>query len=241
MSVHLSVPDEAVRYILLQRTGYLRFPLAPIDRHVLSRLPVHLPVYNVVTTIEARLRRSRIKKLYSKDMHAEYTSIRDYLPEACASVLDIGCGAAGIDVLIDQHYVDQSLDIYLLDKTEVERNVFYMFQDRAAFYNSLDTAKDLLTANGIPAERIHLREANAANEIQVPNGVDLVISLLSWGFHYPVATYADRVKELLSIKGVAILDIRKGTDGLDTLGDVFSQVHVILDASKYVRVAARRS
>ena len=201
---------------------------------------MQLPVYNLVTSIESRLRRSQIKSLYNDDMQAEFASIKEHLPDACSSVLDIGCGVAGIDVLIDRHYAGQDPDIYLLDKTQVERNVFYLFNERAAFYNSLEVAKSVLILNGIPDGRIRLREADAANQIQVPGGIDLIISLLSWGFHYPVETYAKRVAEAVSDSGVVILDVRKGTTGLQTLKHVFESVDIILDTGKYVRVATTR-
>lgn len=239
MGLPIHVPDEAVRYILLQRTGYLRFPIAPLYRHVLRRIPFNLPTYNLVTTAEARLRGSHIKALYSADMHAEYRTFREFLPDRCSSILDIGCGVAGIDVLLDRHYADNSAQIHLLDRSQVERSVYYMFNDRAAFYTSLEVAKDLLVANGVSGDRIHLHEVRESNEIAVSPKVDLVISLLSWGFHYPVDTYAEQVRALLSERGIVVLDIRKETGGIEALQRTFEQVTTIHDAGKYVRVAAR--
>ena len=46
---------------------------------------------------------------------------------------------------------------------------------------------------------------------------DVVISIISWGFHYPVSTYLEDVHEALVPGGVAILDIRNGTDGVAAL------------------------
>ena len=235
----IHVPDEAVRYILLQRTGYLRFPITPLYRHVLRRIPFNLPAYNLVTAVETRLHGSRIKALYSADMHAEYETFKSYLPDACASVLDIGCGMAGIDAFIDRHYPDSSPDIHLLDRSRVERSVFYMFNEQAAFYTSLEVARQLLVENGIAGNRIHLHEVREGNEITASPKVDLVISLLSWGVHYPVDTYAEQVRTLLSERGIVVLDIRKETGGIEALKRTFSHVSIIQDAGKYVRVAAR--
>lgn len=42
--------------------------------------------------------------------------------------------------------------------------------------------------------------------------LDLVISLVSWGFHFPVSTYLDQVHDLLREGGRLILDLRKRKD-----------------------------
>lgn len=239
MADPLNIPDEAVKFILFQRTGYLRFPITPLYRHVLRHLPVSLPLYNLVIAVESRFGRARIKALYDADMQNEYNSIKHVLPDSCSSVLDIGCGVAGIDVFINRHYSEQAPDFYLLDKSRVEKSVFYMFHEQAAFYNSLDVARETLHANGISPECIHLLEANDRNEISMDVPVDLVLSLISWGFHYPVDIYVERVHELLSENGVVILDVRKGTDGIDVLWRVFGQVDVILETEKQYRVMAK--
>jgi SAM-dependent methyltransferase len=238
MSADLLVPDAAIPYILFQRTAYLRFPIAPLYRLFNRILPFDTPLYNSVIAIESRLRRRQIKALYAEDMQREYQTIRDYLPQRCAAVLDIGCGVAGIDVLLQRHYACPNLRFYLLDRSELARRVFYLFNERAAFYNSLDVARALLVGNGIAAECVELVEANERNEIRIDAQIDLALSLLSWGFHYPLATYLDRVRELLRDDGVVILDLRRGTDGLATLRRSFRKLEVVQATEKFDRVAA---
>ena len=241
-SSSLRVPDAAVKYILLQRTAYIRLPVARIDALLqrLFRRPLTTPLYNLATAVESRYGRARTKELYSQDMEEEYRSIRWVLPAGCARVLDIGCGVAGIDVLIQRHYAGRPLNFYLLDKSQVEDSVFYSYQPRGAFYNSLEVARSMLTENGIARERIHLLEATGNGDIQIAGSVDLIISLLSWGFHYPAATYLSQVYHLLSDDGVVVLDVRKGTGGVEALREAFVRTDVILSTAKYDRVAARK-
>ena len=231
------VPDAAVPYILFQRTAYLRTPVAPIYRFLNRWLPFRTPLYNVVVAIEARLRAAQIKRLYAEDMQREYATFQGWLPAHCQRVLDVGCGVAGINVLIQRHYGAQPLDLHLLDKSEVARRVFYLFKERGAFYNSLAVARDLLVANGIPSHGIHTLEATAHSTIAIDAPVDLVLSLISWGFHYPVQTYVERVHALLSDAGVLILDLRRGTDGEAVLRRYFARVELITTTPKYERVA----
>ncbi len=95
-------------------------------------------------------------------------------------------------------------------------------------------------ANGVPAACIQLLEATDTRTILVPTSVHLVLSLLSWGFHYPVHIYLDQVYQLPSPDGIVILDVRKGTDGVPKLRQRFSDLLVILDTDKYQPVLVKQ-
>ena len=234
MMKEIVIPNEALKYILFQRTGYLRLPNTLIYRIVNKILPHS--IYNRIVEYEADVYSSRIISSYKTDIRNEYLSISEFLPASCFSILDIGCGVAGIDVFLNYHYKEKQPKFYLLDKTHIEKSVWYGFKPKGAFYNSLDTAKDLLVQNNVPERFIHIVDATENNDINIGCRVDLVISLLSWGFHYPIETYLAKVLELLMESGVIILDVRKNTSGIDLLNNVFSNVVVILDQKKYQRV-----
>jgi SAM-dependent methyltransferase len=141
-------------------------------------------------------------------------------------------------VFLSQHYGGQQPVFYLLDKTEIERSVYYGLRSRGAFYNSLDVAKEMLVSNGVSEKCVQLIEATATNEIDIDREVDLVISLISWGFHYPVEAYLERVYDILAEGGSIIMDVRKGADGLGMLENALSKVNVIADHGKFQRVLA---
>ena len=232
----LAVPNETLKYILFQRTEYLCFPNSFTYRVVNKILP--FSIYKRVVAIEAKIAPNRIKTLYERDMTKEYLSIKDYLPEPCASILDIGCGIGGIDVFISKHYGDKHSILYLLDKTSIEDDIDYGFETKREFYNSLDLAKTMLMSNGIAEKYIYLIEATDQNEIPISDKVDLVISLISWGFHYPVETYLDKAYDVLVEGGSMIIDVRIGTNGIDLLNNIFRKVDVILEEKKFHRVLA---
>jgi SAM-dependent methyltransferase len=242
MPFNMHVPDTALTYILFQRTGYLRFTNHAFFRAV--RKMLSFVSYEKMIALEARLNGERIKADYVADMDQEYQSMKAYLPAACSRVLDIGCGVAGIDVLLRQHYQGhnqnhnqaQELQFFLLDKSQLETRVFYGFTSHGAFYNSLSVAKNVLVVNGIADDHVTTLEASDDNTIAIQDRIDLVISLISWGFHYPVETYVQAVYQLLSEQGRLILDVRKKTDGLALLKDRFSACDVIAEEKKYVRV-----
>ena len=232
----MKVPNEALKYILFQRTGYLRLTNTFAYR-ALNRI-TPFSIYNQVVTIESRINPSRIKKLFEDDIKNEYLSIKDFLPETCSSILDIGCGVAGIDVFLNYHYQDQHPTFYLLDKTHTEDSVFYAFNTKGAFYNSLNVAKTMLIENNTSERFVHLVEATDNNDIKIYRNVDLIISLISWGFHYPVETYLEKAYSLLVKGGSMIIDVRKGTNGIAMIKSLFDEVKIILDAEKFQRVLA---
>lgn len=138
---------------------------------------------------------SEYERLYNIDFY----SIKPYLPDKCESILDIGCGIGGLDILLYRHY--GRVRLHLLDG-ETTKGRRYGYGEEAAFYNSMKETVKTLTANGVKAEDIY---------IGAPDRVDLIVSLRACGYHWPVSLpcEANRV----------ILDLRKEA-GQRTEGDI---------------------
>jgi SAM-dependent methyltransferase len=205
----------------------------------LSRVGEHRPFYKVSVKAKALLFSNRIKIEFWEDMEREYITMRNILPQKATSILDIGSGIAGINAFINKHY-NNKIDIYLLDKTQTDERVYYYYHERGSVYNSLTLAKELLKQNGVDESRIHTQEATDDNQILIDTTFDIVVSLISWGFHYPVTTYLDVVYQKLKPKGVLIIDIRKETGGEKELKGKFGNATVIFETSKYWRVLAKK-
>lgn len=232
----LTIPNKAVRYILFQRTEYLIYQNTWWLNKIIIRIP--FLTYHHMVSFEARIFRNRIKCLFSKDMLREYNSIRDFLPKKVEKVLDIGSGVAGIDAMVDRHYKEIGItaDFYLLDRTKMDTDVFYGIKERASFYNSFAVSKLLLTKNAMKAERIHTQEATDDSKINFNTKFDLVMSFISWGFHYPVSTYIDQVYNLINAEGVLIIDVRKNSGGKELLESKFGNIKVIAERQKHERI-----
>lgn len=238
MTAQYSIPDKAVPYILFQRTAYLKYTHSLLYRALRKVSPISL--YKQTVYLESYARGNAIKTQYMDDMTHEYNVIKGALPKNCQSVLDIGCGIAGINILVNRHCKNPDMKFYLLDKSEIEDSVFYLFNSKGAFYNSLELACDTLASNGISKKNIVPIVANEKNEIAIDGKIDLIISLISWGFHYPVSTYLDRAHEILSDNGRLIIDVRKDTDGLDLLKAKFAHIDVIEETETRNRVVCSK-
>jgi SAM-dependent methyltransferase len=229
----LTIPNPALKFILLQRTQLQRLNLRLFRKLGISYFPR-------LCGLETRLRRASITSAFLASIQEDFADIQPHLPGRVNCILDIGCGVGGIDVLLNDHYQAQSPQFFLLDKSQLDPTVFYDFHSQTAFYNSLDMARELLKANGFVEPAIHCLEATPDNRIQIEGGIDLALSLISWGFHYPVSTYVNEVARVLVPGGCVILDVRKGTTGLKELRDCFPEVKLLVEKPKYLRLLARK-
>ena len=155
----------------------------------------------------------------------DFNMIEEYLPTHCDRSLDIGCGLGLINILLYKKY--KSTNIYLLDKTELNVEEISGIHKNYKFYNSMQAAKETITLNGIEENKLNLYETTDYKDL-FNIKFDVIFSLLSCGWHYPVSTYIDLLSNSLSDDGVLILDLRHNTDQLDILTS-----HFILEKQIY--------
>ncbi|MBQ4824706.1 class I SAM-dependent methyltransferase [Leisingera sp. HS039] len=154
-------------------------------------------------------------------------------PIAPERAADIGCGYAFASLLLHRRY---GCSIALIDIEEGNSRHFG-FEGEGAGYTSLETARAFLEKNGVPAGKI--TTINPKTEDTAALGAfDLVISLASCGFHYPVGTYQDLFSSQISPGGGIVLDIRKGSGGIGAMKS-FGTVKVLAKHGKYSTVLTR--
>jgi SAM-dependent methyltransferase len=196
-----------------------------------------LYVRHLMRQVERR-RRDRVALSFSEGLARDLESLRPWLPERATSVLDIGCGLGGIDILLHRHYAPDSPRLTLLDRDGVSPDVFYGYEDDAAHYTSLADARRLLEENGVPPADITTCDADR-DGYPATGRFDLVISLISWGFHYPIETYLDDVERTLAPGGTVILDVRGGAASVEALGRL-GVVETVETSRSRTRLCVRR-
>jgi len=229
---------EVIPFILMQRTQYLERSLIYRALGKVLRTFGYNKIPGIIKANQL-LNSGTIKNLYWADMKSEYDSISEHIPSGLKNILDIGCGIGGIDALLAEHY-KFDVNIFLIDKSVVDKNYHYGYETSGSFYNSLKLSKVFLKDFGVPDNRIFLQEATPQNSIEFDVQFDLIISLISWGFHYPVETYLNSVHAKLNANGVLLLDIRKETNGLETIKGKFGFVKILKDFGKFYRVKAEK-
>jgi SAM-dependent methyltransferase len=138
----------------------------------------------------------------------DWAEIAGLVPWPCAATLDIGCGLAGIDVPL---YRQTRATMFLCDRDIFEKRPVYGYSATPSAYCRYRETTAFLSANGIPDHAARLSE-------DLPDGaqIDMVLSLISWGFHYPVSVYLRRVARILRPGGVLVLDLRAERAAEDT-------------------------
>lgn len=121
-----------------------------------------------------------------------------------ARVADIGCGYGFWDLAMHRSH---DCAVLLIDIEDNDVRHFGFAEDAAA-YTSLDVARQFLTDNGILKDRIETLNPTT-QDLLATDDVDLAVSFLSCGFHYPVDGYLDFFKERLASDGAMILDLRE--------------------------------
>ena len=214
----LSIPDRAAPYILLQRIetqnlgGAIHYnKVGAFLYRLYENSGLLKSLYGFYSKkLEPALRKNSIARQYGDLMQREFETLRPYLKPDTRRILGIGPGVAGLEAYLSDHFFGLNGErpfIYLLDKSRIDE-VYYGFHEEASAYNSLDIAKQLLSDNGHPAEKLKTIEADDVDAEKLEN-IDLVVSLIAWGFHFPVKTYLERIYHSLSSGGQLILDVRK--------------------------------
>jgi SAM-dependent methyltransferase len=228
------VPREAIYFLLLQRSRYRWQPL-----YRLFSLVGLGGLYKQRMTrsfIEAR-RAKIIGRKYQRDVNATLDLVEDHIPAGPEAAVDVGGGIGGLCLALWRRYPDTLNRLYLLDRSEVTPEYYTGFQKEAAFYNSLAVGRRFLLENGVPEEVI--RTVDAARDPFPPGPLDLVISTLAWGFHFPVSTYVEQARRALKPDGAVILHVRKDTDGEEVLARHFGEVERVQEARRSHLVVAR--
>lgn len=147
--------------------------------------------------------------------------LMDFLPAdgvEPVSLMDIGCGLGLYNTFVLRRYRYNPLSrLYLVDKSteQIEEKgfshgKFHQNLKSFPFYTSLECAAQILMDNGGHEDIVQPITANISNiKMLTSHSIDVVYSLLSWGFHYPASTYAAEVFRLLKPSGFLLIHLRK--------------------------------
>lgn len=216
-----TLPSNSLRPLLLQRMQYMSARSHAWRR----RLGRGLHSRWLIDRLD-KSRTSTIAQLFFEDMQREFETFRAHLPATAEHVLDIGCGMAGIDAVINRHYTNTP-HFTLIDRDTFADKVTYGFSATPCAYHSFTQTREFLRQNGLPDSQLTCIDIDSSG-FPSKQRFDLVISLLSWGYHYPVSTYLEAVKAALTPEGRLILDIVDGSDGIELLNQHFQHVEPIL-------------
>jgi SAM-dependent methyltransferase len=176
--------------------------------------------------------RSHWNDAYNHSIADIMKSIRPALPPVVNTVLDVGSGMGGLNIMLDRFYHKKENvrpRFWLLDGIG-DDPVAVRYPDT---FSNFRIAKRFLMDNGLgmsQVNHIHPRQDNFGQTF------DLIVSWASWCFHYPPDMYLDRVLASCHDETILILDVRTyNIRWLQTLLEFFDIIGTVYNSRKLVR------
>jgi hypothetical protein len=169
------------------------------------------------------------KAAYERSLSEILTSVSPVLPDHCRSVLDIGGGLGGIDLLLSARY-GGDLRVCILDGLDCPPMVEWHHQP----FNHAGVTKDFHRKNG----NEHIDVVFPAPDPK--EKFDLIWSFAAYCFHIIPSDYFDVVKQGMHDKTVLVFDVRRTRrDWLEMAIREWGKPLILKQADKYVRLAFR--
>jgi hypothetical protein len=202
--IRMTMQDEFIENLILQRTA------------AFTRLGGSSPLNEWFQTgdksrLSFFLKENNFLETFLEETIAEMATEVDSLVSKLSNrrvddLVSIGPGN-GIYELLLMKKLDCSR-ILLIDIEETNDHN-HGFNATGSGYASLRATKEFLISNGIDENKVNL--CNPHKEALPKFNFDLLISILSMGFHYPCDEYVDFITENMKLEGLVVLDKRRGT------------------------------
>ena len=170
--------------------------------------------------------KKNIEEITENLFKEELDIIKNYLPNNPSNIMDIGCGLGIINIFLNQFYKNKP-HFYLLDKNRIDTKIKYGFNKNYESYNDLFETKNILLENDIDSGCINIFDVE--KQFQINKKMDLVISLKSMGYHYPINTYIELFKNCCTKDTIFIYDIGDNQYDENYLKTIFDNVKIIYE------------
>ena len=164
----------------------------------------------------------RTEELFQKEIEL----IKKYLPKKAENIMDIGCGLGIINIFLNKIYNNQP-NFFLLDKNKIDKVIKYGFSSDYESYNDLKETRNLLINNDINSSSINTFDVE--KDFNIETKIDLVISLKSMGYHYPIDQYLRLFQTCCDENTSFIFDVSEGYYNESLFKKHFESVDVIYE------------
>ena len=125
--------------------------------------------------------------------------VYDNLPDNPV-ILDIGSGMSILDFLAYQ-YLENKGKFYLVDHEEFTVPPV-MYSENYNYYHSWVVCQDIINTTNLNPDNFIF-----VDNTEWPENIDLITSWSSWCWHFPRATYWDKVKKHLKVGGRLVVEV----------------------------------
>ena len=167
-----------------------------------------------------------LEKITEELFLKELDTFKNFLPNSVNTIMDIGCGLGIINIYLNKFFEKKPI-FFLLDKNRIDRKIKYGFSLNYESYNDLNETKNILLGNEIDSDCIYLFDVE--KQFQINKKIDLVISLKSMGYHYPINSYIELLRNCCTKNTVFIYDIGENQYDENYLKTIFDDVKIIYE------------
>jgi hypothetical protein len=158
------------------------------------------------------------------------------------NILDIGCGISGYHRKYAK-VTERRVNLYLMDNSELNlKALSYGHGNPNRYYNSLFLAKKFL--QNINNNKVVINTIEIKKEFpdKLPNHLDLIVSFISWGFHYSIKEYWSVIMQKMRLNSsMIVVDVRKNSQSYDFLNEQSNiSIEIINSAHNYDRILIRK-
>ena len=216
---------DIARLILLQRIELL----GPIQKKVRKLFGRYFftnfaAKYFILSTV--------IGKKYLNSMEKEYEILSKYLNFDNKTILSIGSGMCGLELIINQKAQNNFFNI--IEKNYVSKKVTYGWDNsNDEAYNNLSLLNLFLIKNGMEKKKFKIYDFDL-DPLPV-NKFDLIISLYSLDYHYDFNLYYNYLKKIFDKKTQIIFD----TIRPDYFKNIFKNVKILQENQNTVHKSKR--
>ena len=157
-------------------------------------------------------------------------------------ILDIGVGIGGYHKKWIREHKNNST-LYIMDNSKFNiRALSYGHGSSDRYYNSLFLTKKFLNIADNPKVKIESIEIKEEYPGKIPIHLDLIVSFISWGFHYSLEEYWDTITQRMSLNtSILLIDLRQNSHSSNFLKKQNNfTVEVLSSDSKSNRVLVRK-
>jgi len=167
-----------------------------------------------------------LEKITEELFLKELNTFKNFLPNSVNTIMDIGCGLGIINIYLNKFFEKKPI-FFLLDKNRIDRKIKYGFSSNYESYNDLNETKKILLENNIDSNCVYLFDVE--KKFQINKKMDLVISLKSMGYHYPINKYIELFRNCCTENTVFIYDIGENQYDENYLKTIFDDVKIIYE------------
>ena len=167
-----------------------------------------------------------LEKITEELFLKELNTFKNFLPNSVNTIMDIGCGLGIINIYLNEFFEKKPI-FFLLDKNKVDRKITYGFSSNYESYNDLNETKNILLENNIDTSCMYLFDVE--KQFVITKKMDLVISLKSMGYHYPINSYIELFRNCCTKNTVFIYDIGENQYDENYLKTIFDDVKIIYE------------